>query len=322
VSGPHGLTVYTTLDLNVEHMRQSPRESVHASFLLRALGETAGAVASSPETLEYLIDTLTEMTASYQITFTDEQTTRAELMDYLSFARSLGLDAKGPTFAELQPLLPMRGADDFGKMSATYNVRYTGAALELLLRRTFPNVEDIRHFMRQILLASYIDRPFSAEMGRAFSTPGLCELWATQGGPAFTNRLSSVEFSPISSPIAGLQPRAKAVIQPGLQINVLSTLFGIQDHLIEAMQALFTLMRTPGGLSPAVFEQKLDGFGDALGEFNRFSQFDDRTQGVNTTFFVFDRLIELYGGNASMRAASLELTSEVNGQTLKKVFVA
>ncbi len=92
-----GLTVFSTIDLTKTTDREKQRErgkvqdKVRTYFLLRFLGESHGVVATDPESQQYLIDTITQMAASYQLSFDDNHTTPKDLAYYLSFARDFGL---------------------------------------------------------------------------------------------------------------------------------------------------------------------------------------------------------------------------------------
>ena len=90
-------------------MRKRQNEQMHVNFLLRALGESAKAVPSDGKTLAYLIESLNTLTARYELSFTDEDTSALELQDYLAFARDLGLDKQGANLDTLASLLPKSG---------------------------------------------------------------------------------------------------------------------------------------------------------------------------------------------------------------------
>jgi len=99
-------------------------------------------------------------------------------------------------------------------------------------------------------------------------------------------------------------------------------LFASQESLIEALRELSAIVNATGKLSPAAFEARLAAFGKALNQFDRIDQVEESVRGTNTMFYVFDRMIEVYGGTPAMRLASLELESQVNGKPVTKMFVA
>src|SRR4029079_864920 len=110
VPSDQGITVLTTASLEIERRRKRNDEETHVNFLLRALGESAGLVKPDPKSAGYIIDSLSSLTARYQLNFTDDDTSSIELKDYLAFAESLGLDGKGATLEEVAPLLPKDAA--------------------------------------------------------------------------------------------------------------------------------------------------------------------------------------------------------------------
>jgi hypothetical protein len=313
------LTVYTQFDLTVEHLRKKNANQVHSSFMFRALGQTHDAVLKDDATLEYMVDTLSEMSAKYDLTFTDEKTSAGELKDYLAFAKTLGLDAVGATFEELSPMMPKRGQDDFGRVEGSYEVRYSREALQNLLKGTF-QIHVMRNTMRAMVLANYIGTPHHNDVGWAFASPSAFALWK-QEGPNFSNHFG-LEFNDLASPIDGVKPPQRATLDR-TKLILLDTLFQVQEALLKAIEDLHGLINSPAKtqLSPAEFEKKLSSFGSALNLFDRFDQVDGRPAGVNTMFAVFDRLVQLSPVAAQTRTASMELKSRVNDDEKKKMFV-
>src|SRR6185369_1298295 len=128
-----GITVLTTAELQLERMRKRQKQEIHMNFLLRALGESAKAGKSDGKTTAYLIDALNSLTARYELNFTDDDTSVSELQDYLEFAKELGLDREGATLTSLDPLLPRAANGGFGKVKASYDVRFGEKAITALL---------------------------------------------------------------------------------------------------------------------------------------------------------------------------------------------
>jgi hypothetical protein len=158
VPSDRGITVFTSANLQVEKMRKRQNEQMHMNFLLRALGESAKAVPADGKTLTYLIDSLNTLTARYELSFTDEDTSALELQDYLAFATDLGLEKQGANLDTLGVLLPKSGNSGFGRVEASYDVRFGEKALAALLRvkKLQPQAEaSIRNAMRQIVLSNY-----------------------------------------------------------------------------------------------------------------------------------------------------------------------
>src|SRR6185436_6881129 len=283
-------------------------ERVFTSFLLRFLGESHGVLAFDKANQQYLLDAITGMAASYGLSFDDPKTTVKELGYYLSFASDFGLAAQGATVEDLRAVLPLKSPDDFGPISANYEVRYTEPGLRALFSAPTPE-DQIRDIMRKIVLANYIrDSENLARVGWCYWTQGVFDIWK-QGQAAFTNN-TRLEFKPIqASPFANLSAPDKVALNKN-QLFVLSTLFFIEEKMIDALQKLQTMIQDSEGggkkIPPDEFESALSKIGDALKDF------DDFDEGVNTVFAVFDQLINLRTTAGQARASSLRLVSQVD----------
>jgi hypothetical protein len=266
-----------------------------------------------PQNQQYLIDVITGMAASYDLSFSDTKTPKSRLAYYLSIANDFGLVAAGATVDDLVPLLPTKpGVDDFGPVTAEYQVRYTDEAL----RRLFGAKMDestVRQIARSVVLASYVKHIELVNIGWCYWTQGIYNSWK-EGQAAFTNHFSSVEFHGIDpSPFA--QPAPASVVLEPSQLQVLSTLFFIEDDLVAGLQALDSLMNK-GEISPHDFESALNRIGSALQKLANFSQ------GVNTIFAIFDQMVGLQTSAPAARISSLTITSQVGTRQVTKVLLA
>jgi hypothetical protein len=315
------LNVFTTIDLQKEKKREANTagERMYTSFLLRFVGESHGVLQFDKRNQQYLIDTLTGMAARYRLSFDDAKTTGRELAYYLSFADEFGLTAQGVTLERLLPLLPHaeNDADNFGSVSVAYEARYTEAGLRRLFSTPFTEAAErkVRQIMRRIVLANYLRDQGLTNIGWCYWTQGVYDLWK-QGQAQFTNVSSARVFKPISaSPFAQKPAPAEARLQPE-QIRVLSTLFFIEEAMIEGIRKLTDLIAAPQSQKPHDFEQALEKIGDAL------KQFDDFDLGTNTVFAVFDRLIQAQTPPNEARLSSLTLISSLGNQQFRKQFIA
>lgn len=315
------LTVFTTIDMTKDRQRNRNGERVFTSFLLRFLGESHGVLAFDKANQQYLIDVITGMVASYGLSFSDPKTTAEELSYYLSFASEFGL-TEGTTLESLRDLLPEKAPDDFGPISADYEVRYTEPGVKALF--STPTPEDaIRRIMRKIVLANYARKSENlAHIGWCYWTQGVFDIWK-QGQAAFTSH-SSVEFKPIqSSPFANL-PAPDEVGLNQTQLFILNTLFFIEDKMVAGLQTLQKLIHDAAAGAKKIkaneFEKALSKIGDALHDF------DDFDEGVNTLFALFDQLIDLRTPAGRARASSLKLVSQVESdgklRDVTKMFIA
>jgi hypothetical protein len=294
---------------------------MHMNFLLRALGESAKVVKSDSRNLAYLIETLSSLTARYELAFTDDDTSDMELEDYLGFAADLGLDAKGATVAELRRLLPRAPNGGFGKVEASYDVRFGEAALEALLA-----VEElsalaemrIRDAMRLIVLSNYLKSQEQHDVAFSYATPAVFERFRREGFAAFTNH-SQREFS-VRLPVAIAAP--SRVVLDKFELTVLSTLYNIENSMIDAIKDLYGLLRGPA-IDAEKFEKSLGRFGDALQLFDKFDQATNK-RGIGTAsiFAMFDMLVRLAAGPVSSTTALLRLKSRVGEKDVEKIFLS
>lgn len=325
VPSAYGITVYTTASLELERRHKRRDETVHVNFLLRALGESAGVLKSRPADRAYVVDALRALSARYQLSFTDEDTSAMELADYLAFAQDLGLGPQGATLEHLAPLLPRAGNGGFGAITTSYDVRFGQAALDALLSVTSisPSAEKtIRQSLRQIVLANYLKSAEMHDVAFAYATPGVFDVFREEGAARFTARSQrTVAVAVAGAPIAA----PASVVLDRMELHVLATLYNIENALLASMKDLYKVL---GGkkIDLVKFEQALSGFGDAMKLFDDFDQ-TSRKDGVgtNTLFAVFDRLVRLASKGTSTSGATmaaLRLTSRVGNRTVEKLFLS
>ena len=321
VPSDQGITVFTTATLGVERQRKRQGEEMHMNFLLRALGESAKVVKSDSGNLAYLIETLSSLTARYELAFTDDDTSEMELQDYLSFAADLGLDKEGATIAELRPLLPRAANGGFGQVEASYDVRFGDAALQALLQ--VEELSDsaevrIRDAMRLIVLSNYLKSQEQHDVAFSYATPAVFERFRQEGFAAFTNH-SQREFS-VKLPVAIAAP--SRVVLDKFELTVLSTLYSIENSMIDAIKDLYAHLHGPA-IEPDKFEKSLGRFGDALQLFDKFDQATNK-RGIGTAsiFAMFDMLVRLGAGRVSSTTALLRLKSRVAGKDVEKIFLS
>lgn len=318
------LNVYTEVDLGAEEERvknggSRTEERMKANFMLRFLGETRGILGGQKfdqVNHDYLMDMISGQTATYDVEFTDEDTRRSELIEYLAFAKTLGLDKVGATMAQLDPLLSANG-DKYGPIQAKYSVRFTESGLGSLFAAGNLDQSAVVDVLRRIILANYRSTLNRAPVAWAYCTDGIYAAW--KKNPNDFESLSAREFPPssLSSPIGGIAPPTNGVILHTDQLRFLGVLFRIQDRVVEALTQLSALMnKASGSISRDDFEKTL------LQSWGELMHFDRMDGGQNTIFAVFDGLIQkATAGSAVMpRSCVLELTSKYKEEDVTKVF--
>ncbi|MDX2034134.1 MAG: hypothetical protein SF339_25895 [Blastocatellia bacterium] len=319
--GNGALTAVTTLDLEAERERKRQGERVYTNLLLRFIGESQDRLDFDPANKMYLIDRIRNMSARYKLILEDPETRPDELQKYLGFAAEFGLSTSGQeAFDRMKALLPVDQNGNFGKVSLSYDVRFTEKSLQALLHPDFyeggkfkPKVEEaLRRTMRLIVLTNYLPRGANFEdLAWAYWTPGVYPL---RKRPDFTNPTDSREIKPIQLSPFGFKKAPSSVRLSPTQLRVLVLLYGIEDDLINGMAVLSTLVRQSGKIPPKQFEDALGDFGKAL------KGFDDLDKGDNTLFAIFDRLIQMAGGEG--RNSSLTLTATLGAQKVTETLVA
>ena len=316
-SGGGLLTVFTTVDMTVDSERRKrgskSEEAVLTNFLLRVLGETKVSDSSfDARTEQYAIDVITGMAVNYSVTFTDTDTSLDELDDYLSFAKTVGLDTAGATRAALEPFLEFKDGS-VGKTSSAYEVRYTRAALKALVKAR-PRKSDVVQIMRRIVLANYFNEPILHDVGWLYGSDDVRALFDDNVND-FESAQSILGNATVRlmSPIPGIQPPRRFQNTQQIRIDV-ATLFRIENRVVKAFEDLDTLLSSTTPIKTADLEERLKSFGKALDGFDGFDN------GENSVFAVFDGLVQLQGfGNAS-RASALTFTSMKDGAERTKVF--
>lgn len=315
------LTAVTTLDLEAERERKRQGERIYTNLLLRFIGESQGRLEFDPANKMYLIDAIKNMSARYKLILDDPETRPEELRKYLDFAAEFGLSSSGQeAFERMKPLLPVDQNGNFGRVSLSFDVRFTEKSLQALLNPEFyeggkfkPPVEDaLRRTMRLIVLTNYLPRGVNfEEMAWAYWTPGVYPL---RKRPDFMNPASSRELKPIQPSPLGFKTAPSSVTLTPTQLRLLVNIYGIEDALIDGMANLSSIVRQNGKIKPKAFEEALDDFGKAL------KGFDDLDKGDNTLFAIFDRLIQMAGGEG--RNSSLTLTAKLGAQEVTETLVA
>jgi len=323
VPSDRGITVFTTANLQVEKMRKRQNEQMHVNFLLRALGESAKAVQSDGKTLAYLIESLNTLTARYELSFTDEDTSALELQDYLAFAKDLGLDKQGATLDTLTALLPSSGNGGFGRVDTSYDVRFGEKALAALLRvkQLQPQTEAlIRNAMRQMVLANYLKSDEMHDVAFSYATDGVFKVFDSEGFAEFTNHSNRSFAIRLSNPAIA----APAVVSlDKMELNVLSTLYNIENEMVSAIRDLTKLLSAGIPMDPRDFEKKLGKFGNALKDFDKFDQTSNKHGvGTNTIFSMFDLLVRFASPGESSNVSVLRLKSTANGRDVEKMFLS
>jgi hypothetical protein len=318
VPGDKGtLTVHTTVEMNSTEAIEKNHQQLHAAFLLRVIGETQGSIDTPPafdiRSAQYLMDTLSGMSASYRLTLEDSKATAARIADFLGFAQQLNLTEA----ADVNALLPFMESEtvnskvDYGDVMAEYEVRFIDDAIVKIFTTSITQ-QDIRQIMRLVTLGSLLNDVGLRDLGWAYSTQAVHDAWSNEGG--FKNFASSRQFPVDPSPFPS-KPNPSSVVLPGFQLSLLNGFIANEESLVKAIVGLQQLCQSKQKLEPSKFASRMQAFADS------FSMIDNGMR-TNAMFSVFDKLIALTQPAAQARGSSLKLTSQLNNNPVRtKVFL-
>lgn len=318
VPGPNGtLNVLTTVGLTKEKEVRRNRERVYTNMILRFVGESHGVLERNEEGNAFLVNALTGMESSYQLDYTDEETTREELERYLGFADDFGVTASDEeAVTAVAPYLNERGGS-IGKAEVNYKATFTEDGLRALFTKQFSPVDErfLRETARRIVFANYM-RQGSVHQTWAWCywTDAFYNTWKKER----ENFRTGAKWSAAPKPMGDLKPPAKELVllSSNRGTDVLNTLYSIEESLVNGMRALSITVRSGEKLDPREFEKRLADFGAAL------KKYDDFDEGDNTVFAMFDKLIERSAGGKPYRQSSLEVKITQDGKETTKVLVA
>jgi hypothetical protein len=325
IPSAHGISVFTQVGLEIERERKKQEEKIHSNFLLRALAESKGVMDTVPGTTGHIMGILTSLISSYQLRFTDDNTSRAELEDCLAFARELGLDKNGATVAGLSPFLAAAPGGDFGKVTAVYDVKFNQQAVDALLSiDALSELQEyaIRSAMRQLVLSNYLRADSLHDVAFAYATPGTFATFR-KSGANFVGGLGIREF-PVSLPSSLAISAPYKVHLSNAERRFLETLYNIENRMVKAVKILYRELGSQRMKKPLDLEERLADFGRAMNDFDSFDQTNggNNAVGASTMYAVFDALLRMVTGSTHNNTAMLTISNEVDGEMKEKVFLA
>jgi hypothetical protein len=173
--------------------------------------------------------------------------------------------------------------------------------------------------MRQIVLSNYLQSDEMHDAAFSYATPGVFERFQEEGAAGFT-AFSQRAFNVKLSNAAIAAPAS--VVLDKQELNVVATLYLIENELIDAIKGLYKLLGG-GAIDPERFEKALGKFGEAMKSFDRFDQTTNKHGiGTNTVFAVFDLLVRLASGGAAANTALLRVRSRVLDREVEKLFLS
>ena len=307
------LVIDTTFDLKNSLQKTRNGERINTNLILSFIGQSKGKVNFDKDTQRYLVDSVTDITARYDLGFSDPDTSQKELAQYLSFADDFGLAAsETAAMQQLQPLLATDANGRFGNVTVNYDVRFTPDGLKSLFGAAFSTVDSafLQRTARYIVLMNSLSQLALAPRAWCYWSKQPFDTW-TAIDNSF-DKVSQRTFDIDPSPIASVTAPSSITLK-STELTQLAMLYTIERSLIRGMVGLSNLVRSSQSFSPVEFENQLADFGEALKDY------DSWAIGQNATFALLDRMIQRAGGK---RNSSLTLTATVNGQTTNKMLIA
>jgi len=267
------------------------KETVESNFLLRAVGETFQPEGDSSntvsrETRQYLIQTLGNLAAQYDLLESDDRASVEELKHYLDLAEFLGLFRKQSREAFVADLA-RQFPGGLGKVKVSYIVRYDGAALrDALGAVSGDGLRDLaRRTIRKLIGSKYTGMKQTAHLARvgfAYLSPSLHDVFDNEGFTALSR------FKTVTLPEWFTGGEAMKVALSSSDIQLLVTLCSIENSYADRLVKLDKV------LDRALKEKKpipLDDLKEAARKFAEMA--DDLDEWRDNAFFaIFDKIVE------------------------------
>jgi len=230
------LHVYTS-NTYIERKKTSGgkfKESVDSKFLVQAVGESFQLSGTSFR--PYAIDVLRSLTASYDLLQTDDQTTAAELSEYLRLAQSLNLVEDSTKYVN-QLVAACDG--DLGKVSLTYRMAFDAVSIRSAFHFSGASGDPdggtlgglARQAMREFLMRKFASQPATNWFPRiafAYAGSSTAYQWYRQG--ALTAKLKSII---LPSWYTGGAPEEKALTAE--MVSLVDRMFRFEDEMVKAL---------------------------------------------------------------------------------------
>ena len=287
------LHVYAT-ETSIKQRREKGRkfkEIVESNFLLRAVGETFQPEGDSPNAVDsanrrYMLQTLKNLTAQYELFESDERASVEELKHYLDLAEFLGLFGEKGREAFVGGLRK-QFPGGLGKVKINYIVRYDDAALRAALGAVSGDElrKLARQTMRQLIGAKFAGMKrtdWMAPVGFAYLTPSVYEV--------YKRGFTALKQSNIVVTLPGWFTRGepREVLLRREDADRLITLYSTEDRYVDRLVKLDEV------LDRALKEKKpipLDELKEAARKFVEMAGELDEWRD-NAFFAIFDKIVE------------------------------
>jgi len=267
------------------------KETVESNFLLRAVGETFQHEGDSSNavdrtTRQYLLQTLGNLAAQYDLLESDECASVEELKHYLDLAEFLGLFDKQSREAFAGDLA-RQFPGGLGKVKISYIVRYDNTALcDALGAVSGDELRELaRQTMRKLIGAKYTGMKQTAHLARvgfAYLSPSLHAVYDQEGFTALR------QFKTVTLPawFTGGEPMKVGLSSSDIQflITLCNTEKSYADRLVKLDKVLDRALKEKKPIP-------LDELKEAAREFAEMADDVDEWR-ENAFFAIFDKIVE------------------------------
>ena len=170
--------------------------------------------------------------------------------------------------AHLGPVLRRAPNGGFGRVAASYDVRFGERALAALLSVTQISAHAeavIRSTLRRILLANYIKNDELHDVAFAYVTQSTFDTFREEGFATFGSKFERV--FPIAVP--GIAAPATVVLDR-MERNLLATLYSIEDSIVKAIKGLYKTLTSQASMGSAGVRRQAGRSRNALNAFDKF----------------------------------------------------
>ena len=314
-SGSGGIVVDTTLTTSVTHERERQKERLFTDFVFNFVAQSTDP-AFDKHDRRFLLDSIRDMSAHYDLVQSDSHTTATELQDYLALATELGFGkATDGVVNDLQSLLQKNANGEYGDTKLTYQVRFDDAGVAAMFSHSVPE-KELRSLMRKLLLWNYVhaNKP---ELGWAYYYAVERDFALAQPNDFRTHSDEWVPLPAVAAnrPFPNLKPPERILLRQFTR-RILYVLYVFENAAVAALEKVRNLVGGATPFEPKHFQNAMADFANAL---NGYDEFDD---GPNTIFALMDAMIRLATPGAPRRS-SLLIEQQLKGeQRLRRMLIA
>jgi hypothetical protein len=307
----NGLLLIHTVEAKNEKEVRVRNESTLTRFIFR--GTFEGLMPQGDPTRTHMVDTMRAVSTSYQYRIKDAETSAEELVEYLEFARQMGLVASPAAFvADLRTQLPQ----GWTSVTADYVIGYDVAAVAAVFAQDTATLQVAAQRALSTLIGQVLivhGKPNDARMGLAYLNRAVRDAYER----AVPDVPPGVIGVVVPAWVTHDRQRTEALTREQKQLlrGVLNTEARYLNRLAQLDRLMDKLLQNPAGVRTAVLSAELD---DVVTDFVAMADDFPTDKKINPFFGAFDALIATYAPRARRAALVLEITPAGGGDAVTK----